>query len=74
MTPFAVNRAMSRARFLELLRGALLEMKVEQSAAQTAGYNRLPRFLPTLGNVLALDHMHSCPRKTGGSPGRHEFP
>ena len=55
MTPFAVNRAMSRARFLELLRGALLEMKVEQSAAQTAGYNRLRRFLPTLGNVLALD-------------------
>ena len=55
MTPLAVNRAMSRARFLELLRGSLLEMKVEQSAAQTAGYNRLRRFLPTLGNVLALD-------------------
>ena len=55
MTPFAVNRAMSRARFLELLRGSLLEMKVETTAAQTAGYNRLRRFLPTLGNVVGLD-------------------
>ena len=55
MTPFTASRAMSRARFLELLRGALLEMKVENTAAQTAGYNRLRRFLPTLGNVLQLD-------------------
>ena len=55
MTPFTVSRPMSRARFLELLRGALLEMKVETTAAQTAGYNRLRRFLPTLGNVLVLD-------------------
>lgn len=55
VTPFDVGRPMQRARFLELMRGSLQEANVEPSEASTSGYNRLRRFLPTLGNVLALD-------------------
>ena len=51
---FVVNRAMSRARFLELFRGALFQVGVELSNAQTAGFNKLRRFLPTIANILEL--------------------
>ena len=46
---------MSRARYLELLRGLLLEVGVPRDRALVAGYNRLRRFLPTLGNCLQFD-------------------
>lgn len=46
---------MARSRFLELLRGTLLETGVEAGESVTAGYNRLRRFMPTLGNCLRLD-------------------
>ena len=45
-TAFVINRAMCRARFLELLRGALFQVGVEFTQAQTAGFNRLRRLYP----------------------------
>ena len=54
-TPFDLSRPMARSRFLELLRGTLLETGVEAGESVTAGYNRLRRFMPTLGNCLRLD-------------------
>jgi len=54
-TPFTVGKPLSRSRFLELLRGTLLEVGVPREEATSAGYNRLRRFLPTLGNCLQLD-------------------
>ena len=54
VTPFDAARPMSRSRFLELLRGALGEMGTPAEDAASAGYNRLRRFLPTLGNCLRL--------------------
>ena len=54
-TPFVVTRPMSRSRFLELLRGGLLQVGVPREEANCAGYNRLRRFLPTLGNCLQVD-------------------
>ena len=53
-TGLIVNKAMSRARFLELLRGALYQIGVEFTNAQAAGYNRLRRFIPTVANILEL--------------------
>ena len=46
---------MSRARFLEILRGALHQIGVPMEEATTAGYNKLRRFMPTLANVLRLE-------------------
>ena len=54
VTPFDASKPMSRSRFLELLRGAIGEMGAPQEDAASAGYNRLRRFLPTLGNCLRL--------------------
>ena len=54
-TPFDLSRKMSRARYLELLRGLLLEVGVPRDSALVAGYNRLRRFLPTLGNCLQFN-------------------
>ena len=54
-TTFIANKPMTRARFLELFRGSLVTMGVEFRAAQSATYNRLRRFLPTIANVLGLD-------------------
>ena len=51
-TPWRLDRKLSRGRFLELLRGALLDIGTAPDQAQTAGFNRLRRFLPTLGNVV----------------------
>eukprot|EP00435_Cladocopium_sp_Y103_P000858 s5581_g1.t1 len=53
-TAFVTNRAMSRSRFLELLRGALFQIGVEFSQAQASGFNRLRRFLPTMANIMEL--------------------
>ena len=53
-TPWALDRKLSRGRFLELLRGTLLDLGTAPDQAQTAGFNRLRRFLPTLGNVVRL--------------------
>lgn len=53
-TPWKLDRKLSRGRFLELLRGALLDLGTASDQAQTAGFNRLRRFLPTLGNVFRL--------------------
>ena len=52
-TPFVTNRKMSRSRFLEYFRGALMT-GTEAEQAQTATYNRLRRFLPTLANTMQL--------------------
>ena len=52
VTPFDASKPMSRSRFLELLRGAIGEMGTPQEDAACAGYNRLRRFMPTLGNCL----------------------
>ena len=51
-SPFIPGKKLSRGRFLELLRGTLVESGLDKSEAGTAGYNRLRRFLPTLGNCL----------------------
>ena len=53
-TPFVLTKKLSRARYLELLRGLLLEVGVPREAAMVAGYNRLRRFMPTLANCLQL--------------------
>ena len=53
-TPWRLDRKLSRGRFLELLRRALLDLGTAPDQAQTAGFNRLRRFLPTLGNVVRL--------------------
>lgn len=53
-TAWLVNRKMSRGRFLELLRGTLITMNVDHDQARGAGYNRLRRFLPTMGMVCGL--------------------
>lgn len=53
-TPMVVSRKMSRARFLELLRGTMLEVGLEPRHASSVQYNRLRRFLPTMGNVMGL--------------------
>eukprot|EP00435_Cladocopium_sp_Y103_P017200 s2946_g4.t1 len=54
-TPFNVAKRMSRSRFLELLRGLLMEVGVPRDGAMVAGFNRLRRFMPTLGNCLQYD-------------------
>ena len=54
-TPFVANRPMSRGRFLELSRGMLIELGVERGEANTAGFNRLRRWLPTVAHCLAFD-------------------
>ena len=54
-TPFVANRPMSRGRFLELFGGMLIELGVERGEANTAGFNRLRRWLPTVAHCLAFD-------------------
>eukprot|EP00435_Cladocopium_sp_Y103_P052832 s71_g16.t1 len=53
-TAFIANKAMSRGRFLELMRGALVQVGVDFSQAQSSTYNKLRRFLPTMANVMEL--------------------
>ena len=40
-SPFAITRKLSRSRFLELLRGVLIEIGVNREEAGVAAYNRL---------------------------------
>ena len=54
-TPFQIQKAMSRGRYLELMRGLLHEIGVPREEAVVAGYNRLRRFLPTLANCLQFE-------------------
>lgn len=53
-TPWVVSKKMSRGRLLELLRGTLMDLGVDPVQAQVAGFNRLRRFLPTLGQICRL--------------------
>lgn len=53
-TALLVDKPMSRARYLELFRGCLLEIGLEQQEATSAGYNRLRRFMPTLAGCLQV--------------------
>ena len=54
-TPFIIDRPMSRSRFLELFRGALIQVGVPPPKATASGFNRLRRFLPTLATCLGLE-------------------
>lgn len=54
-TPLVLNKAMSRGRFLEILRGSLIQINVDPTSASRAQYNRLRRFLPTGGNMVQLE-------------------
>eukprot|EP00435_Cladocopium_sp_Y103_P038596 s1483_g10.t1 len=77
---------MSRSRFLELLRGALMQVGVEFTQAQAAGFNRLRRFLPTMANIMelpdldlqALGNWHEIPagggRDVAARKGRASLP
>jgi hypothetical protein len=85
-TYFIQDKPMTRARFLELFRGALYQAGVEFSQAQAAGYNRLRRFLPTMANVMELPDLDlqavgnwtEIPSGGGRDPaqkkGRHSMP
>ena len=54
-SPFQASKPMSRNRLLEIMRGTLHQLGNSLDVATRAGYNRLRRFLPTLGNVLQLE-------------------
>ena len=54
-TAFWGTRQMSRGRYLELFRGALIKCGVDHAQAQRATFNRLRRCLPTMANALRLD-------------------
>ena len=54
-TAFWGTRPMSRGRYLELFRGALIKCGVDHAQAQRATFNRLRRCLPTMANALRLD-------------------
>lgn len=53
-TPLVLGKPMSRGRFLEIFRGALMQCGLDTHSAKGATFNRLRRFLPTLGNVLEI--------------------
>lgn len=53
-TPMVTTRKLSRARFLELLRGAMLQAGLAPQHAASVHFNRLRRFTPTMGNLLKL--------------------
>ena len=53
-TAFWGTRKMSRGRYLELFRGALVKCGVDPAQAQRATFNRLRRCLPTMANALRL--------------------
>ena len=75
-TPFSIAKPMSRARYLELLRGILIEVGLPRESAMGAGYNRLRRFLPTLGSCLqfqpdslqAIGNWQETPASGGPAP------
>ena len=53
-TALITNKAMSRGRFLELFRGALMGLGLGPSSASGATFNRLRRFMPTLANATQI--------------------
>jgi len=53
-TAFWGTRKMSRGRYLELFRGALVKCGVDPAQAQRATFNRLRRCFPTMANALRL--------------------
>lgn len=53
-TAFLGSKPMSRARFLEVFRGLLVQVGVPVDTAQASTYNGLRRFLPTLANSMGL--------------------
>ena len=53
-TAFWGDRKMSRGRFLELFRGALVKCGVDPPQAQRATYNRLRRCLSTMANAMRM--------------------
>ena len=53
-TPLVLGKAMSRGRFLEIFRGALVQCGLDTHSARGATFNRLRRFMPTLCNVVEL--------------------
>ena len=53
-TAFITNKPVSRARFLEVMRSALVQVGVDFTQAQSATHNKLRRFLPTMANVMEL--------------------
>lgn len=53
-TPMVTSRKLSRARYLELLRGAMLQAGLEPKHAASVHFNRLRRFTPTVGNLLKM--------------------
>ena len=70
-TPWIVSKKMSRGRFLELMRGTLMDLGVDPAQAQVAGFNRLRRFLPTLGQICRLgpnDQQSAVTGQLGGGP------
>ena len=57
-TSFHGGRPMSRARFLEVFRGLLVQVGVPVEVAQASTYNRMRRFMPTLANCMKLSPEH----------------
>ena len=53
-TSWKCRTPMTGGRFVELLRGALIQTGKEPEAAVLATFNCLRRFIPTLGHVLGL--------------------
>eukprot|EP00435_Cladocopium_sp_Y103_P045120 s83_g12.t2 len=56
-TPLLLGRAMSRGRFLEIFRGAMMQCGLDAHSARGSQYNRLRRFMPTLANVVELSDL-----------------
>ena len=54
-TPFIIDKPLTRSRFLELFRGALIQAGLPPPEATSSGYNRLRRFMPTLAACLGLE-------------------
>ena len=75
-TAFLGSKPMSRARFLEVFRGLLVQVGVPVDTAQASTYNRLRRFLPTLANSMglspvdlqAIGNWTEIPEGGGGDP------
>ena len=53
-TPLQLGKPMSCGRFLEIFTEALMQCGLDARSARGATYNRLRRFMPTLGTVLEI--------------------
>lgn len=54
-TPCIIDKPMTRSRYLELFRGALIQAGIPPPEATSAGFNRLRRFMPTMATCLGLE-------------------